>query len=135
MTGDRNYVNLHKTCLEKLLKSIQVNLFLAVFSYLEQLCDYMQEIPQLGIFTNLFFCHLACPLPCIPIVINLYIFFGNNVVWWTFQVQTWFFCKAVKWDMFGCPYNCCSYMVFHCFTIGFSLHHFVNEVESLFLKS
>ena len=53
--------------------------------------DYMQEIPQLGIFTNLFFCHLACPLPCIPIVINLYIFFGNNVVWWTFQVQTWFF--------------------------------------------
>ena len=62
MTGGRNYLYLHKTCLEKLLKSIQVNLFLAVFSYLEQLCDYMQEIPQLGIFTNLFFCHLACPM-------------------------------------------------------------------------
>ncbi len=38
MTGDRNYVNLPETCLEKLVKSIQVNLFLADFNYLEPLC-------------------------------------------------------------------------------------------------
>ena len=35
MTGNGNQVNLLKICMEKFVKSHQVNLFLAGFSYLE----------------------------------------------------------------------------------------------------
>ena len=41
MTGNGNNVNLLKTHLENLVKSQQVNLFLAGFSYLEPLCDLL----------------------------------------------------------------------------------------------
>ena len=48
---DRLYVKLPETCLEKLVKLIQVNLFLAVLSYLEPLCG----VPSTQ-SCSLFFC-------------------------------------------------------------------------------
>ena len=38
MTGNGNYVSLPETSLEKFVKSHQMNIFLAAFSYLEPLC-------------------------------------------------------------------------------------------------
>ena len=38
MTGNGNYVSLQETSLEKLVKSLQINIFLADFRHLEPLC-------------------------------------------------------------------------------------------------
>ena len=48
MTGNENQVNLLKICMEKFVKSHQVNLFLAGFSYLEPQCSAGEasESPQ-----------------------------------------------------------------------------------------
>ena len=80
----------HFVVLMTLLHKRSLDPFSAFSACLSHYDYMMQEIPQLGIFTNLFFCHLACPLPCYK---SIYIFLVIMLCDGLFKFKLDFFVK------------------------------------------